>query len=93
MAWVSHRRRGIKKVASHGLSWLVWSALLLGYWAASYLVGFPISTFVYMLVLPKLMGYRKMWEVLVLAAGITLVLNVVLGWGLRIHLPMGTLWS
>lgn len=58
---------------SQGLKWYIHLLLILLYLASLILIGFPISTFLYLAVLPALLGYKK-WKVNLTFSVITTVI-------------------
>ena len=67
-------------------------ALQAGYLASVVVLGFPVATLIYLLVCPRLMGYRR-WKILVpYGVLLTSAVFLVFAYALHVRFPGGLLW-
>jgi putative tricarboxylic transport membrane protein len=69
--------------------WIV----VVGYLAFMPFVGFPVATFVLLVVFTFLLGEKRWWVVLGLALVVTTVIHLGFAKGLNVRLPLGVLES
>ena len=68
-------------------------AVVVGYLAFMPFVGFPVATFVLLVVFTFLLGEERWWVVLGLALVVTTVIHLGFAKGLNVRLPLGVLES
>lgn len=74
-----------------GMPYLLSVVLMLGYWVCTCLAGLLVATFIYMLVVPFLMGSRKPVSLVAVALVVTLLLFGSFNFVFHIPLPKGVL--
>jgi hypothetical protein len=67
--------------------------VVVGYLAFMPFVGFPVATFVLLVVFTFLLGEKRWWVVLGLAIVVTTVIHLGFAKGLNVRLPLGVLES
>src|SRR5262245_44749978 len=61
------------------------------YCVGIYLLGFHVASFIAMLVMPWLLGYRDRWRLVAVAAAVVIVLHLVFVVAVEVELPNGLL--
>jgi hypothetical protein len=80
------------RLAAQWHFYAMWIAIL-GYLALMPSVGFPVATFVLLVVFTFLLGEERWWLVGSLALVVTAVIHLGFGKGLNVRLPLGVLES
>lgn len=76
-----------------GILWPVSMALMFGYWALTYVLGFMVTTFVFVMMVPMAMGFRKAVPAAALAAVVAFGLTALMRWLFHIPVPGGILFN
>ena len=81
------------KPGQNGLSWIVFSGLMVLYAIVMQIVGFIAATFLYLLCCPFLMGLKNPMRLGMIAIISALLLFVCTRWVLHVPIPVGWLFG